>query len=142
MVLTLVTSSVLICLRFCIANACIENTVLDPAVTEDSNLEDLSDNCLRGLVCAANSVAIGYRPVLKLTDKFFFDLLMRFARTKEVIPVPIEERSRQELLDLLEQTRSMMEKAEILVTPIVCWVHLVMAYMVMVYVLMAYIVAL
>ena len=79
-------------LRFCIANARQHSTALDPSVTEDCELESLSEDCLRKLVCAANSVGIDYKPALKLTDKFFMDLLMRFARKKEVVPVPIEQR--------------------------------------------------
>ena len=46
------------------------------------------------------------------------ELLMRFAEKTEVESVPIEQRSRQELLDLLEKTRSTMEQAELLVTPL------------------------
>lgn len=47
--------------------------------------------------------------------------VMKFARTKEVVSVPIEDRSRGELLDLLEQTRSRLEHAEILPVPLVYW---------------------
>ena len=49
------------------------------------------------------------------------ELLLKFARKEEVKPVPVEKLSRQELLVLLEQTRSFLEQAEILVTPIVTW---------------------
>ena len=63
----------------------------------------------------------GYKPALKPLDTFFFGLLMKFAQTTNVTPVPIEERSRQELIDLLEQTRRNMERAEILFTPLCCW---------------------
>ena len=63
----------------------------------------------------------GYKPALKPLDTFFFRLLMKFAQTTNVTPVPIEERSQQELLTLLEQTRRNMEKAEILFTPLCCW---------------------
>ena len=59
--------------------------------------------------------------VLKPADKWFMELLLKLARKEEVQPVPVEKRSRQELLDLLEQTRSTLEQAEILVTPIVVW---------------------
>ena len=59
--------------------------------------------------------------VLKPTDKWFMELLLKFARKQEVQPVPVENRSRQELLELLEQTRSLLEQAELLVTPIVVW---------------------
>ena len=46
---------------------------------------------------------------------------MKFAQTKKATPVPIEERSREELLNLLEQTRRNLERAEILLTPLCCW---------------------
>ena len=59
--------------------------------------------------------------MLKPTDKWFMELLLKFARKEEVKPVPVEKLSRQELLVLLEQTRSFLEQAEILVTPIVTW---------------------
>ena len=45
--------------RFIIANARRHNITLQPAVTEDCILEDLPTDCLRDVVCAANSVAIG-----------------------------------------------------------------------------------
>jgi hypothetical protein len=45
--------------RFIIANARRHNTTLQSAVTEDCILEDLPTDCLRDVVCAANSVAIG-----------------------------------------------------------------------------------
>ena len=106
--------------RFCIANSHQQNT-LDQTIPDDCLLEDLPDNSLRCLLCAASSVALNFRPTLNPGDQIAMKLLTKFARTKEVAPVPLEERSRQELLDLLEQTRSTMERAEILITPLICW---------------------
>ena len=63
----------------------------------------------------------GYKPALKPLEKYFFELLMKFAQTTKVVPVPIEKRSGQELLDLLEQTRRNVERAEILFTLLCCW---------------------
>ena len=94
---------------------------LDAAITEDCRMEDLSDNSLRQLLCAANSVKITFKPVLKPSDKFMMDMIMKFARQSEVVSVPIEERTRDELLELLEQAQSSLEAAEILVTPLLCW---------------------
>ena len=51
-------------LRFIIANARRHNTKLQSAVTEDCVLEDLPTDCLRDMVCAANSVAIGTPPAV------------------------------------------------------------------------------
>ena len=69
------------------------------------------------------SMAHGWcsKKVLKPTDKWFMELLLKFACKQEVQPVPAENRSQQELLELLEQTRSLLEQAELLVTPIVVW---------------------
>ena len=53
------------------------------------------------------------------TDRFFMELVIKFARKDKVKPVPLEKRSRQELLDLLDKTRSTMEQAEIIVAPFV-----------------------
>ena len=109
------------CIRFCISNARQLDMALDEAITEDCRLEDLSDNCLRQLLCAANSVKISFKLVLKPSDKFMMDVMMRFVRQSEVVSVPIEERTRQELLQLLAQAQSSLEAAEILVMPLVCW---------------------
>ena len=109
------------CIRFCISNARQLDMALDEAITEDCRLEDLSDGCLRQLLCAANSVKISFKPVLKPSDKFMMDVMMRFVRQSEVVSVPIEERTRQELLELLAQAQSSLEAAEILVMPLVCW---------------------
>ena len=53
-------------LRFCISNARKHSTALDGAITEDCCLEDLADDDLRALLCAANSVEIDFKPVLKV----------------------------------------------------------------------------
>ena len=54
--------------RFCISNARRHSTALDAAITEDCCLEDLADDGLRALLCAANSVEIGFKPVLKVAN--------------------------------------------------------------------------
>ena len=53
-------------LRFCIANARKNNMALDAAITEECKIEHLPDDCLRVLLHAASSVAIDYKPVLKV----------------------------------------------------------------------------
>ena len=42
---------------------------------------------------------------------------MRFARKAEIVHVPLEHRTRQDLLELVESTWSRLEKAEIISTP-------------------------
>ena len=66
-------------------------------------------------VCAANSVALSYKPVLKPADRLFMNLVMKLARTKEVAPIPLEERSRVELLELLVTCRTTLQEYELLV---------------------------
>ena len=51
-------------IRFCIANARKHDTSLGPAITENCTLDELSEDCLRALLCAANSVSIDFKPVL------------------------------------------------------------------------------
>ena len=108
-------------IRHAIANTHKLKTELDPSITEDCVLQDLSDSALRTLVWAASSVVTGYKPSLKPADKIFMSLLLKFAGTTEVTPVPIEHRDRQELLDLLASTLSHLRQAEILVVPLVLW---------------------
>ena len=51
-------------IRFCIANARKHDTTLISAITEDCTLDGLSEDCLRALLCAANSVSIDFKPVI------------------------------------------------------------------------------
>ena len=44
-------------------------------------------------------------------------LLMRFARKAEIAHVPLEQRNRQELLDLVETSWKRLESAELISTP-------------------------
>ena len=109
-------------IRHCIANTHLHSTTaLDPAIREDCCLQDLPNSALRTLVWAASSVEFQYKPTLKPADKMFMQLLLKFARTAEVAPVPIENRNREELLGLLASTLSSLRQAEILVVPLVCW---------------------
>ena len=110
-------------IRYCMANAFKHNTELDPSITEDCVLQDLPDSALRTLVWAASSVEMGYTPILKPGDKIFMQILLKFARKTEVVPVPIECRNREELLKLLASTISHLRQAEILVVPLVYWNH-------------------
>ena len=47
---------------FIIAHAHKQKIVLSSSIHEDSMLEDLNEDDLRVLICAANSVAVGYKP--------------------------------------------------------------------------------
>ena len=49
-------------MRYIIANANKQKIALSSSIQEDSVLEDLNEDDLRVLACAANSVAIGYKP--------------------------------------------------------------------------------
>ena len=44
-------------------------------------------------------------------------LLMRFARKDEIVCIPLEQRDRQELLDLIETSWERLESAELISTP-------------------------
>ena len=57
-------------IRFCIANARKHDTTLVSAITEDCTLDGLSEDCLRALLCAANSVSIDFQPVLYFAVPF------------------------------------------------------------------------
>ena len=56
-------------MRHIIANASKQKIALSSSIHEDCLPEDLDEGDLRVLVCAANSTAIGYKPVLKLQDR-------------------------------------------------------------------------
>ena len=49
------------------------------------------------------------------------DLINWFAKSKEIVPIPIEQRSRRELLELLETNKVHLQQAQLVLTPVVCW---------------------
>ena len=48
-------------------------------------------------------------------------MIMKFAKPNQIALIPIESRSKEELLELLETCKKSLREAELIATPVVCW---------------------
>ena len=94
-----------------------------PGVTEDADTTLLSDALLQALVLASLNVPSDYDPETRPHD-WFNHILMKFVQdgdhdqpSKETIG----QKSRPELLHLLEENRQRLQNAEVLLIPPVPW---------------------
>ena len=64
-----------------------------------------------------SSIKILVKQVLQPENKFFLRLVLSLANTAAIVPIPIEQRNREELVGLVKTTWARVESAELISTP-------------------------
>lgn len=119
-------------LRYCMANCFHHSIPLDPDINDDLDIYDqnVSDETLQALVLGSKNVRLDYDPALR-QHEWFKRLLINLSKMpgeEEESQDEIEEqhkkiklKTRVELLELLEDNKALLENAQIVTCPPICW---------------------